>query len=112
MTESENGENAGGGLHEQVIDALREVHDPEIPVNIYDLGLIYDISLDAENRSAKITMTLTTPHCPEAEALPGEVRKQAENVEGLDHAEVDLVWDPPWDTSKMSEEAKLILGIE
>jgi len=96
-------------LTEKVIEALRQIYDPEIPVNIYDLGLIYNVEVTDDKR-AIITMTLTTPHCPVAEVMPQEVEVRAAYVEGIQDAEVNLVWDPPWDPSKMSEEAKLELG--
>lgn len=96
-------------LPEKVIDALRQIYDPEIPVNIYDLGLIYNVEVD-EEKKALITMTLTTPNCPVAESMPAEVELRASYVEGILDAEVRLVFDPPWDPSKMSEEAKLELG--
>ncbi|MBO9517844.1 MAG: SUF system Fe-S cluster assembly protein [Porphyrobacter sp.] len=100
----------GGDLYERVIDALREIFDPEIPVNIYDLGLIYgvDVSPDAD---VAVTMTLTTPHCPVAESMPGEVELRVSSVPGVRDAEVSLVWDPPWDPAKMSDEARLELGM-
>lgn len=100
----------GGDLYEAVIDALKEIYDPEIPVNIYDLGLIYDVEISADNH-AKVLMTLTTPHCPVAESMPGEVELRVGSVPGIGHAEVELVWDPPWDPQKMSDEAKLELGM-
>ncbi|QPQ54645.1 SUF system Fe-S cluster assembly protein [Allosphingosinicella flava] len=100
----------GGDLYEAVIDALKEIYDPEIPVNIYDLGLIYDVQIGADNH-AKVLMTLTTPHCPVAESMPGEVELRVGSVPGIGHAEVELVWDPPWDPQKMSDEAKLELGM-
>ncbi len=100
----------GGDLYEQVIDALKDVYDPEIPVNIYDLGLIYDVAITPE-RHAMVKMTLTTPHCPVAESMPGEVEMRIGAVPGVGHAEVELVWDPPWDPQKMSDEAKLELGM-
>lgn len=100
----------GGNLYEAVIDALKEIYDPEIPVNIYDLGLIYDVQISADNH-AKVLMTLTTPHCPVAESMPGEVELRVGSVPGVGHAEVELVWDPPWDPQKMSDEAKLELGM-
>lgn len=100
----------GGDLYEAVIDALKDVYDPEIPVNIYDLGLIYDVEITAE-RHAYIKMTLTTPHCPVAESMPGEVELRVGAVPGVGDAEVELVWDPPWDPQKMSDEAKLELGM-
>jgi len=100
----------GGGLYEAVIEALKEIYDPEIPVNIYDLGLIYDVEITAEHH-AYVKMTLTTPHCPVAESMPGEVELRVGSVPGIGHAEVELVWDPPWDPQKMSDEAKLELGM-
>ncbi|MFB0876008.1 MULTISPECIES: SUF system Fe-S cluster assembly protein [unclassified Sphingobium] len=99
----------GGDLYEAVIDALKEIYDPEIPVNIYDLGLIYGV--DIADGHAVVTMTLTTPHCPVAESMPGEVELRVGAVPGVGDAEVNLVWDPPWDPQKMSDEAKLELGM-
>ena len=106
------GDSGSTPLYEQVVQALREVYDPEIPINIYDLGLIYKIDLDEERRNVKVEMTLTTPNCPEAESLPGNVRRQLESVPDIDQAEVNLVWEPPWDRDRMSEEAKMLLGFE
>ena len=100
----------GGDLYEQVIEALKEIYDPEIPVNIYDLGLIYDVEITPEHH-ARVKMTLTTPHCPVAESMPGEVELRVGAVPGIGDAEVELVWDPPWDPQKMSDEAKLELGM-
>ncbi len=100
----------GGDLYESVIEALKEIYDPEIPVNIYDLGLIYDVEITPENH-AMVKMTLTTPHCPVAESMPGEVELRVGSVPGIGHAEVELVWDPPWDPQKMTDEAKLELGM-
>ncbi|HEX6377115.1 MAG TPA: SUF system Fe-S cluster assembly protein [Allosphingosinicella sp.] len=100
----------GGDLYESVIEALKEIYDPEIPVNIYDLGLIYDVEITPEHH-AKVKMTLTTPHCPVAESMPGEVELRVGAVPGIGDAEVELVWDPPWDPQKMSDEAKLELGM-
>lgn len=100
----------GGSVYEGVIAALKDVYDPEIPVNIYDLGLIYGVDIDGDGH-AVITMTLTTPHCPVAEILPGEVELRVGSVPGVGAAEVNLVWDPPWDPQKMSDEAKLELGM-
>jgi FeS assembly SUF system protein len=100
----------GGDLYEAVIDALREIYDPEIPVNIYDLGLIYHVEITPEHH-ARVKMTLTTPHCPVAESMPGEVELRVGSVPGIGDAEVELVWDPPWDPQKMSDEAKLELGM-
>jgi FeS assembly SUF system protein len=100
----------GGDLYEAVIASLKEIYDPEIPVNIYDLGLIYNVEISPENH-ARVTMTLTTPHCPVAESMPGEVELHVGSVPGIGDVEVDLVWDPPWDPQKMSDEAKLELGM-
>ena len=100
----------GGDLYERVIDALKEIYDPEIPVNIYDLGLIYGVDVTDEGDVA-ITMTLTTPHCPVAESMPGEVELRASTVPGVRDAEVNLVWDPPWGPNLMSDEARLELGM-
>ncbi len=100
----------GGDLYEAVIEALKEIYDPEIPVNIYDLGLIYGVEITPDS-DAKVTMTLTTPHCPVAESMPGEIELRVGAVPGIRDAEVELVWDPPWDPQKMSDEAKLELGM-
>jgi len=100
----------GGALYEAVIAALRDIFDPEIPVNIYDLGLIYGVEVSPE-AAATVTMTLTTPHCPVAESMPGEVELRVASVPGIRDAEVNLVWDPPWDPAKMSDEARLELGM-
>ena len=100
----------GGDLYEAVISALKEIYDPEIPVNIYDLGLIYGVEVDDES-DVIVTMTLTTPHCPVAETMPGEVELRAASVPGVRDAEVNLVWDPPWGPDKMTDEARLELGM-
>ncbi len=100
----------GGDLYEGVIAALRDIFDPEIPVNIYDLGLIYGVDVSDEGHVV-VTMTLTTPHCPVAESMPSEVELRVCAVPGVRDAEVNLVWDPPWDPQKMSDEAKLELGM-
>ena len=100
----------GSELQQAVIDALKEIYDPEIPVNIYDLGLIYGVEI-TEDKDAMVTMTLTTPHCPVAESMPGEVELRAASVPGVRDAEVNLVWDPPWGPDKMSDEARLELGM-
>ena len=97
-------------LRPQVIDALRTVFDPEIPVNIYDLGLIYDVLVDADGRVG-IRMTLTAPACPAAQTLPGEARDAARRVEGVTSSKVEIVFDPPWSMERMSEAAKLQLGL-
>jgi FeS assembly SUF system protein len=93
-----------------VILALKEIFDPEIPVNIYDLGLIYGVEVSDE-ASVAVTMTLTTPHCPVAESMPGEVEMRVAAVPGVRDCDVNLVWDPPWDMAKMTDEAKLELGM-
>jgi FeS assembly SUF system protein len=100
----------GGDVYEGVIAALKEIYDPEIPVNIYELGLIYGVDITADNHVV-VTMTLTTPHCPVAESMPGEVELRVGAVPGVGSAEVNLIWDPPWDPQKMSDEAKLELGM-
>ena len=101
---------AGSDLQASVVEALKSVYDPEIPVDIYELGLIYDVQID-EDGDAVVLMTLTTPHCPVAESLPNEVELRVLSVPGIRDAEVKLVWDPPWDPSKMSDEARLELGM-
>ncbi|MET4132471.1 FeS assembly SUF system protein [Porphyrobacter sp. MBR-155] len=100
----------GSDLQADVIAALREIYDPEIPVNIYDLGLIYGVEVD-DDADAIVTMTLTTPHCPVAESMPGEIELRVSSVPGIRDAEVVLVWDPPWGPHKMSDEARLELGM-
>jgi FeS assembly SUF system protein len=100
----------GGATYDAIIDALKDSFDPEIPVNIYDLGLIYNVEV-TDAGHAVVTMTLTTPHCPVAESMPGEVELRVGAVPGVGHAEVNLVWDPPWDPAKMSDEARLELGM-
>ena len=100
----------GGDLQASVVEALKSIYDPEIPVDIYELGLIYNVEI-SEDGDATITMTLTTPHCPVAESLPQEVELRALSVPGIRDAVVNLVWDPPWDPSKMSDEARLELGM-
>ncbi len=100
----------GGALYEAVIDAIKDIYDPEIPVNIYDLGLIYGVEA-SEDGDVVVTMTLTTPHCPVAESMPGEVELRVGSVPGVRNAEVNLVWDPPWGPDKMTDEARLELGM-
>ena len=97
-------------LEEQVIDSLRTIYDPEIPVNIYDLGLIYDIETD-DNKKVVITMTLTAPNCPVADILPNEIKEKVSTLPGVSEVEINLVFDPPWNQSMMSEEALLELGM-
>lgn len=93
-----------------MIKQLQTIHDPEIPLNIYDLGLIYKLDID-EQRNVRIEMTLTSPNCPVADSMPGEVGEKVAEVEGVRSAHVDLVWDPPFTKEMMSEEARLLLGI-
>ena len=108
QTDSPHG--PGGEVYEGVIDALKSIFDPEIPVNIYDLGLIYGVEVSSDGQ-AVVTMTLTTPHCPVAESMPAEVELRVAAVPGVAFADVNLVWDPPWDPQKMSDDAKLELGM-
>ena len=98
------------GLGDRVIEALRTVYDPEIPVNIFELGLVYKIDVDDDN-AVHIDMTLTSPMCPVAETLPDEVKAKVEAVDGVNGAAVNVIWDPPWNPSMMTEEAQLELGI-
>ena len=95
---------------EQIIEEMKKIYDPELPVNIYELGLIYDIKVEDE-RNAKIKMTLTSPNCPVAESLPEEVKDGAMQVEGIEDVDLELVWDPPWNKDMMSEAAKLELNL-
>jgi FeS assembly SUF system protein len=108
--DSEPDNGAGSDLQSSVVEALKSIYDPEIPVDIYELGLIYGVDI-SDDGDATITMTLTTPHCPVAESLPNEVELRALSVPGIRDAVVNLVWDPPWDPSKMSDEARLELGM-
>ena len=98
-------------LRDQILAALRKVYDPEMPVNIYDLGLIYDIAVDDAGR-ASIRMTLTAPNCPVAGSLPAEVERAVRAVPGISGVKLELTFDPPWTKSRMSEAARLALGIE
>ncbi|QQR89822.1 MAG: DUF59 domain-containing protein [Myxococcales bacterium] len=95
---------------ELIVEALKTIYDPEIPLNIYELGLIYGVDID-ENRAAFITMTLTAPACPVAGSLVEQVAEKVANVPGVRHAYAKVVWDPPWDKDRMSEAAKLELGL-
>jgi FeS assembly SUF system protein len=99
-----------GVLGERIVEQLKTVYDPEIPVNIYELGLIYKIDVEDDNR-VFIDMTLTSPHCPVAETLPGEVEQKVVAVEGVAGCQVNIVWEPPWSPSMMTEEAQLELGM-
>jgi FeS assembly SUF system protein len=98
-------------LKSAVVDVLKTVYDPEIPVDIWELGLIYDLDVD-DAGAVKIRMTLTSPMCPVAETLPPEVEAKARGVEGVSDVKLDLVWDPPWSPSMMSEAARLELNFE
>jgi FeS assembly SUF system protein len=98
------------GLKRQVIAALSTIYDPELPVNIYDLGLIYDLDVDADGR-VDIRMTLTAPGCPVAQTFPTQVEQAVAEVKGVASAHVEIVWDPPWDQSRMTEAARLQLGL-
>ena len=95
---------------DEIVEEIRKIYDPELPVNIYELGLIYDIKVKDE-KFAIIKMTLTTPNCPVAESLPKEVKEGAMQVEGIEDVELELVWDPPWNKDMMSESAKLELNL-
>ena len=96
-------------IKEKIINEIRKIYDPELPVNIYELGLIYDIQV--KGKKAEIKMTLTTPNCPVAESLPKEVKEGAMQVEEIDDVDLQLVWDPPWNKDMMSEAAKLELKL-
>ena len=97
-------------LKKKIIEEIRKIYDPEIPVNIYELGLIYNVKVE-NNNTAKIIMTLTSPNCPVAESLPKEVKDSVMQVEGIEKVDLDLVFEPPWDKSMMSEAAKLELNL-
>jgi len=97
-------------LKDKIIKEIKKIYDPEIPVNIYELGLIYKIEIDSKN-NVEIDMTLTTPNCPVAESLPNEVKESIMNVDGVNQVKFNLVWEPPWDKSMMSEAAKLELNL-
>ena len=97
-------------IKNKVIEEIKKIYDPEIPVNIYDLGLIYKIEVDEKNK-IDIDMTLTSPNCPVAESLPKEVKENIMKIEGVSDVKLNLVWEPPWDKDKMSEAAKLELNI-
>ena len=97
-------------LKEKVILEIKKIYDPEIPVNIYELGLIYNIDVDEKNK-VNIDMTLTSPNCPVAESLPNNVKQNVLKIDGVTDVDLNLVWDPPWDKDKMSEAAKLELNL-
>ena len=98
-----------GYLEQKIVSVLETIYDPEIPVNIYELGLVYNIKIN-DNSDVDITMTLTSPACPVAESLPGEVRQKVKSIEDINEVNINLVWEPPWNKDMMSEEAKLNLG--
>ena len=97
-------------LKEKIIEEIKKIYDPEIPLNIYDLGLIYDVKVENKN-TAKVKMTLTSPNCPVAESLPKEVKDGIMQVEGIENVDLKLVWDPPWNQTMMTEAAKLELNL-
>ena len=97
-------------IKSKVIEAVKKIYDPEIPVNIYELGLIYKIEVDEKNK-VNIDMTLTSPNCPVAESLPKDVKENIKKIEGVSDVNLNLVWEPPWDKDKMSEAAKLELNL-
>lgn len=97
-------------IEEEIVSMLRTVYDPEIPVNIYDLGLIYGVDVDNENKKAKITMTLTAPNCPAADFIVEDTKMKVELVDGIDEVEIELTFEPEWNKDMMSEEAMLELG--
>ena len=97
-------------IRSKIIEAVKKIYDPEIPVNIYELGLIYKIDVDEKNK-VNVDMTLTSPNCPVAESLPNEVKENIKKVEGVSDVNLNLVWEPPWDKDKMSEAAKLELNL-
>jgi FeS assembly SUF system protein len=96
-------------LMDKIVEKLKSVYDPEIPVDIYELGLIYDVRIN--EKTVSMDMTLTSPHCPVAESLPMEVKRSVEEIPEIEEVEVKIVWDPPWDKTKMSESAKLELNL-
>lgn len=97
-------------IEAEVIEALRTCFDPEIPVNIYEMGLIYAVKVDGTGQ-VEIQMTLTSPHCPAAQSIPAEVEGKVREISGVSDVKIDIVWEPPWDQSKMSEAARLQLGM-
>lgn len=103
-------ENINSALESEVIEAIRSCYDPEIPLNVYDLGLIYNIDIDPDN-NVIIDMTLTSPNCPSIESLPNEVKQRVLSVDTVKEVQLNLVWEPPFSTEMMSEEAKLSLGM-
>jgi FeS assembly SUF system protein len=110
MEETQTPQSSADAIREEVVERLKTIFDPEIPVNIYELGLIYGVEV-SEDGVAHITMTLTTPMCPAAEELPPEVETKARSVSGVTAVKLDLVWEPPWTPERMSDAAKLDLGM-
>ena len=98
-------------LKEKIINEIKKIYDPEIPVNIYELGLIYKIEVNEQNKKVIVEMTLTSPNCPVAESLPNSVKENILKIEGINDVDLKLVWDPPWTKDKMSEAAKLELNL-
>ena len=111
FSQRDEAQGSGSDLHARVIDALRTVYDPEIPVNIYDLGLVYGLDIDDETGHVVIRMTLTAPGCPVAQTFPSIVEESVLDAAGVNSVEVELVWDPPWTKSRMSDAARLELGM-
>ena len=97
-------------IRDQAIDIIKTIYDPEIPINIYELGLVYDVQVNEED-AVHVIMTLTAPNCPVADSLPQEVEDKLKGLPGITDASVEITWDPPWEMSKMTEEAKLQLGL-
>ena len=98
-------------LKEKIITEIKKIYDPEIPVNIYEVGLIYKIEVNEQNKKVIVEMTLTSPNCPVAESLPNSVKENILKIEGINDVDLKLVWDPPWTKDKMSEAAKLELNL-
>jgi FeS assembly SUF system protein len=107
--QKEENTNSGLSIRDQVLEGIKQVYDPEIPVNIYELGLIYEVTVD-ENKDVFVLMTLTSPACPAAGMIPGDVEEKAKAVPGVNDVKVEITFDPPWDKDMMSDEAKLELG--
>ena len=98
-------------LKEKIVSEIKKIYDPEIPVNIFELGLIYKIELNSDSKKVLIEMTLTSPNCPVAESLPNSVKENILKIDGIEDVDLELVWDPPWTKDKMSEAAKLELNL-
>ena len=109
--QSADAPGSADSLHERAVKAVQTVYDPEIPVDIYQLGLIYEIRIEEPGDRLRVSMTLTSPTCPAAGSLPGEVQTKLQKLEGVREVQVDLTWDPPWSPDMMSEAAKLQLGV-